>query len=247
MKFTFTAIATLGLAAALNIPWADLHPCAPLKQSTVPEPVPNTLETFKHFVVYSNTAASALTPIGFERILVNSDAAIRSDKFMTYYELPSYDTNACADICKATRGCDSFNIYFQRNPSIAPAVACPNPEANVLVHCGLYSEPVLASQALNFGQVRGPADANDKAFQVAIRGSNGNSTFPIRFRIMELTIHSAYNKAANSISNEPASVVVVTAPCTRVSTSIKLVTFPGVTFTVPTITLTAPTVTISAW
>jgi hypothetical protein len=72
------------------------------------------------------------------------------------------------------------NIYFQRNPSVEPAVACPNPTANTLVVCGLYSEPVNATEIVNKGQNRGPADANGQAFEVVIRGSNGQCSVVAR-------------------------------------------------------------------
>jgi hypothetical protein len=65
------------------------------------------------------------------------------------------------------------NIYFQRNPSVEPAAGCPNPTANTLVVCGLYSAPLSATEIVNEGQNRGPVDSNGQAFEVVIRGSNG--------------------------------------------------------------------------
>jgi hypothetical protein len=62
-----------------------------------------------------------------------------------------------------------------RYPDIEPADACPNPKANTVVRCSLYSAPVEASEAQNMGQIRGPVDSNGQAFQVLIAGSNGKS------------------------------------------------------------------------
>lgn len=69
------------------------------------------------------------------------------------------------------------NIYFQRHPTVAPGPACPNPDANVEVRCALFRSPMNAGQATNYGQVRGPTDAEGDRFEVMVRGSNGMCPF----------------------------------------------------------------------
>jgi hypothetical protein len=50
--------------------------------------------------------------------------------------------------------------------------------------CGLYNHAVDPSEALNYGQARGPVDANGQAFQVVIRGSNSKwQSAPLVFQI----------------------------------------------------------------
>ena len=47
--------------------------------------------------------------------------------YMGYTSLSTYDTEKCAAKCNAINGCMSFNLYFERDPSLEPAAGCPNP------------------------------------------------------------------------------------------------------------------------
>ncbi|KAL6709125.1 hypothetical protein ACN47E_001941 [Coniothyrium glycines] len=187
MDKVVTAIAAMRAFQAAN-------PCAPLTLSTMQEPIPNTLATFQSTNIYSNFDVP--TPSGYELIAKDQNATINSSKYMFYQDLSSYDTQACAHLCSITRGCDAFNIYIQRHPSVPPSPICPNPPASILARCALYGEPVAASQAINHGQIVGPADPSGEAFQVAIRSSN------------------VYNKLANALSGPSISTVVATATAT---------------------------------
>ena len=46
---------------------------------------------------------------------------------MGYYLLQTYNTTACGQYCDNANGCNAFNIYFERDPLLNPAPACPNP------------------------------------------------------------------------------------------------------------------------
>ena len=182
------------VTAAMVTAAAAAGPCAPLSDSTAWEPNPNTIDGFREAHIYNDFARGVSTPSGYERVLLNSNATVSSPRYMRYQELESYNTETCAETCDDTRGCDAcmfqlsssselqvtiiltnipVNIYYQRNPSIVPDAACPNPKANILTLCALYAEPVDATSATNNGQVSGPEDANGEAFTIAIRGSNG--------------------------------------------------------------------------
>ncbi|KAF1922845.1 uncharacterized protein M421DRAFT_408360 [Didymella exigua CBS 183.55] len=148
--------------------------CRPLGNSSAPVPTPNTPEAFTSFGYYDEIANSAVSPTGYEAFLVAGHAAVHSDgHYVTYGEFPSYDVGACAKACDGLEGCASFNIYFQRHPSLAPGRACPNPEANVVVRCALFRSAMSAAQATNNGQERGPVDDDGDKFEVLMRGSNG--------------------------------------------------------------------------
>lgn len=71
---------------------------------------------------------------------------------------------------------DKVNVYFQRHPSLSVGEGCPNPPANVVIRCALFSEPMSAAYATNYGEARGPADGNGEKFEVMIRGSNGKQS-----------------------------------------------------------------------
>ena len=83
--------------------------------------------------------------------------------------LKSYDVLTCASKCDQADGCQAFNIYIERDPSVDPnAQDCPNPPSTTNYKCTLWGAPVAASQADNKGQWR-------DSFQVVIAGSNGRS------------------------------------------------------------------------
>ncbi|KAK5004995.1 hypothetical protein LTR60_006390, partial [Cryomyces antarcticus] len=79
----------------------------------------------------------------------------------------------CAALCDQAQGCLGINLYFERDPTINPATACPNPTAFTNVKCTLWGSAVTAASATNQGQWRGPMDSTGAAFHVVIAGSNG--------------------------------------------------------------------------
>lgn len=84
---------------------------------------------------------------------------------MGYYSLNSYDTQSCANYCSSVLGCLSFNVFYERDPTLNPAAACPNPAAGTAIKCTLWGVPATEAEANNFGQWR-------DQFQVVIAGSN---------------------------------------------------------------------------
>ena len=88
---------------------------------------------------------------------------------MTYIQLSSYDTLTCASECDRNSGCAAFNVYIERDPTLAPnAQDCPNPPSTVIYKCALWSAAVSADEATNTGQWV-------DSFQVVITGSNGKT------------------------------------------------------------------------
>ena len=83
-----------------------------------------------------------------------------------YYLLDSYETGACAAKCNNALGCQAFNIYFERSPSIVPASSCPNPPGTANIFCVLWGGPISQDNARNDGQWR-------DQYHVVISASNG--------------------------------------------------------------------------
>ncbi|KAL8793126.1 MAG: hypothetical protein Q9195_004238 [Heterodermia aff. obscurata] len=81
--------------------------------------------------------------------------------------VPSPDTADAflADTDLSASGCSAFNIYIERDPSVDPASACPNPPSTTNYKCTLWGAPVAAQEATNSGGYR-----ND--FHIVITGSN---------------------------------------------------------------------------
>ena len=112
-------------------------------------------------------ASAAPTPDGYEVVFINSNASLTASDYMGLYTLTSYDTLGCASLCDQASGCQAFNMYIERDPSLnASAENCPNPPSTTNYKCTLWGTPISVDEATNFGQYQ-------DSFQVVIAGSNG--------------------------------------------------------------------------
>ena len=112
-------------------------------------------------------ASNAPTPYGYSLVFKDKDASLSASKYMGLHTLKTYDTLDCASKCDQAVGCEAFNMYMERDPSLSPnKLDCPNPPSITNYKCTLWGAPVAVEVATNKGQYR--AD-----FQVAMTGSNG--------------------------------------------------------------------------
>lgn len=119
-----------------------------------------------------DAATQASTPSGYKQVFQNLQAAYQGASYLTYKNLDSYSPEACAAFCNSEK-CSSFNIYFERAPSVNPnsdakneTANCPNPPSTTYIRCAIYGAAIDAKGATNSGQYR-------DQFQVVIAGSNG--------------------------------------------------------------------------
>ncbi|KAG9943102.1 glycoside hydrolase, partial [Aureobasidium melanogenum] len=128
---------------------------------------PDTASAFLADGYYSSVASAAPTPAGYINTFTNLQASNNAYGYMGYQLLRTYDTQLCSQKCDKINGCLSFNIYYERDPSVDPNDAsCASPSSVVQIKCVFWGGPVLKSNALNAGQWR-------SEFQVVIAGSNG--------------------------------------------------------------------------
>jgi hypothetical protein len=130
------------------------------------EAVIDSAEKFSADQNLKHAALQADVPSKYTITFQNLQAASQANGYMGYTLLDTYNTNQCAAKCDNALGCQAFNIYFERSPTLRPADACPNPPGTANIFCVLWGGPVSRENALNAGQYR-----ND--FQVVISGSNG--------------------------------------------------------------------------
>ncbi|TKX20702.1 PAN domain-containing protein 8 [Elsinoe australis] len=129
--------------------------------------VPDDPNSFVKDTYYSTAADNAVTPQDYTQVFSDIVAANSADNYMGFTFLQSYDVAGCASQCTAISGCTSFNIYFERDPVMAPdASACPNPPSLTRIKCVWWGGLVSLDNANNYGNLQ----AN---FYVAVAGSNG--------------------------------------------------------------------------
>ncbi|KAL8807848.1 MAG: hypothetical protein Q9182_000497 [Xanthomendoza sp. 2 TL-2023] len=141
--------------------------CAPQPAGSGPVSTPDTVAAFKSNQGLQAMATNAPTPDGYSQAFVNKDGSLSASKYMGLQTLKSFTTLDCASLCDQDDGCQAFNMYIERDPTVDPdANECPNPPSLTNYKCTLWGAPVVAEQANNRGQWR-------DSFEVAITGSNG--------------------------------------------------------------------------
>ncbi|KAH0173739.1 hypothetical protein KCU67_g1126, partial [Aureobasidium melanogenum] len=174
---------------------------------------PDTAAAFATDKYYMDQSLSAQTPSGYSVTFQNLTASNSADNYMGFTLLSSYDASACAGACSAITGCNSVNIYFERDPSLNPdASDCPNPPSTINIKCVFWGGAATAANANNFGQWR-------DNFQVLIAGSNGyiNSTYAAKLVGDSSASSSSLTATSTSVSSTFTTVVV---PASTTSTTI---------------------------
>jgi len=156
---------------------------------------PTSTDTPEYFLanpVYSSAAVSAPVPTGYTQQFSNLNASNNAYGYMGYTVLSQYDTTLCASKCNAIDGCASFNLYFERDPSVTPTDSNSNPSSVVNIKCVFWGGPVTTENAVNVGQYQDD-------FHVVIAGSNGylNNT------IAPVTGYTEPNYLGNAAINAP--------------------------------------------
>ncbi|KAI8631642.1 hypothetical protein F5Y19DRAFT_401245 [Xylariaceae sp. FL1651] len=131
-----------------------------------PVPVVDTPEGFSALPDFAAAANSAAVPDGYYQTFQNLNGSNNAYGYNGYSTLKSYDTAECARRCNNIKTCSGFNLYFERDPTLDPAAACPNPASTTNIKCVYWGGYISAANANNFGQWR-------NNFQVVIAGSNG--------------------------------------------------------------------------
>lgn len=81
-----------------------------------PVPSPDTASAFLHDEALASSASAAPTPSGYINVFTNLQKSNSAYGYLGFTTLQSYDTQGCANKCTAMKGCQSFNIYFERDP-----------------------------------------------------------------------------------------------------------------------------------
>lgn len=128
---------------------------------------PDTPEAFLAYQPFADAANGAATPDGYTLSFTNLQGSTTTTSYLGYTTIDSYDTVTCAADCSAIDGCEAFNLYFERDPSLDPNQEyCSNPASVTNIKCVFWGVQVSAATATNTGQFR-------DEFQVVITGSNG--------------------------------------------------------------------------
>lgn len=137
--------------------------CAPQPTGAGPVPSPDTAASFLSSPLLSQPALEAPVPNGYVKAFENLTASSNAYSYMGFALMQSYDTLKCANKCNAISGCQSFNIYYERDPLQNPDSASCSLASTTQIKCVFFGGPVSVANTNNAGQWRGK-------FQVVIAG-----------------------------------------------------------------------------
>jgi len=158
-------------------------PCAPQPDGYGPVPTPDTVSAFYAYPSFHSMAQAAPTQVPsvnntvYSKVFQDLNASVSANSYIGLYTLQSYDASACAAHCDSTDLCTAFNLYIERDPSVAPSTNasteptvwgrdCPNPASITNYKCTLYGSAINSTMATNQGGYR-------EQFQTVIVGSDG--------------------------------------------------------------------------
>lgn len=108
---------------------------SPQPTGAFPPSSPDTPDGFKNDPQYATIANAATTPSGYIQVYKALTASTVTWYYLGYTLMSSYDTQACANLCSSKDLCQSFNVLFERDPSVDPGtgIGCSNPPSTVVV------------------------------------------------------------------------------------------------------------------
>ena len=154
---TNTPTATPTTAAKLARRDAEILEKRGVNDPCAPQPVglgyktlsPDTDQGFESDPYYSYRSKSAVTPYGYKQTFKNLQGSTAYGTFLQLITLTSYDPEQCAHLCdQNSDGCTSFNLYYERDPSVNPAAACPNPSSITNVKCTLWKSTTQSPEGM---------------------------------------------------------------------------------------------------
>ncbi|KAF2873525.1 hypothetical protein BDV95DRAFT_489957, partial [Massariosphaeria phaeospora] len=161
------SILALALApSTLARPHVHKRECSPLPSGHGPVPDTDSASGFLSYGALTESAKLAGLPRGYTKAFTNLQGSTQGEGYMVHTILDSYSEDACAKQCDSEDRCLSFNIYYERSPSLNPGANCTDPVSTTLIKCALWGVEISAETATNVGQWRGD-------FHIVITGSNG--------------------------------------------------------------------------
>lgn len=145
--------------------------CSPQPAGAGPKVSPDTDTAFSNYPYFHALANSVAPPFPYIEKFRDLNGSTQQNSYLTYYVLNSYDINKCASYCNNVNLCTAFNLYVERDPSVDPGAACPNPPSTTNYKCALWGSSISRDTATNTGQYR-------EQFHVVIAASNGYDKTP---------------------------------------------------------------------
>jgi hypothetical protein len=161
----------------------DLEECDPLPYGHGPRPNTDSVLAFLQNPDFSIIARNSAALGYYTSVYSNEYASSVSERYLRYDELEVYSASNCSKQCDQTEGCQAFNIYFERMPTLNLGPKCKTSLSSTMIKCVLWGSKLNESDATNRGYSRWD-------FEVVIAGSN------------------AYNKGGEAAKSVASSILL---------------------------------------
>ncbi|KAF5588596.1 eukaryotic aspartyl protease [Fusarium subglutinans] len=125
---------------------------------------------------YSQSASSALTPLGYAAAFVNTDVLASREGYLEDFRLVDYDVNACAQRCNANKECVAFNIYFRPDH-----LKISSNGKTAAIKCALWSNTLSLPDTEIGSDVVAGSNAYNQEKALVGTGPGPVHTLPIKF------------------------------------------------------------------
>jgi hypothetical protein len=102
----------------------DLEECDPLPFGHGPRPTTDSVLAFLQNPDFSIIARNSAAPGYYTSVYSNKYASSVSERYLRYDEMEVYSASNCSKQCDQTEGCQAFNIYFERIPTLNLGPKC---------------------------------------------------------------------------------------------------------------------------
>ncbi|KUI54577.1 hypothetical protein VP1G_01878 [Cytospora mali] len=124
-----------------------------------PSIVPDTASAFLAYGPFATNAAASTSVTGYNLVASNQQAFAETSPVTSlgWLNMASYNASTCGTYCTNTAGCQSFDIFYQRSPTVAPSfnTSCPNPSSMTSIMCWVYTTTMTTADLVNTGETRG--------------------------------------------------------------------------------------------
>jgi hypothetical protein len=188
-------------------PTGGVPKCSPIGYGHGLRPTDDTTLAFLQDPNFSISALDAPVPSGYTLAYANERASSVSDKYIMYSELQDYGTTNCSKQCDRTAGCEAFNIFFERTPTLNLGPECKTSLSSTVIKCVLWGSRLDGLDATNRGYTQWDFDvviAGSNAYNKGTEGTKG------------ATKDTVTTAASSAVSPNFAVVVLLSGFCALV-------------------------------
>lgn len=124
--------------ALITAPYDDvIGNCSARAHGNGFSPIPDTVEMFRSNPAFRVYSGAAVAPPNYTIVFSEDHRIFSTGKVVKYVKIPGYDPHICAELCNQVPACQSFNLFFERTPTLWLGPNCTNSPSSATIRCVL--------------------------------------------------------------------------------------------------------------